>query len=85
MENIDWELEILYMRRIKSEKGSAEGEVAQMDIYKGDGTDRETRIWKDILFAAVEGKYSYFDYSGQRKEEWDVSLGQYVEFWEYAD
>lgn len=68
MENIDWELEILYMRRIKSEKGSAEGEVAQMDIYKGDGTDRETRIWKDILFAAVEGKYSYFDYSGQRKE-----------------
>lgn len=68
LENIDWEREIFYMRRKKSEKGSADGGIAQMEIYKSDATDHETGMWKDILFAAVEGKYSHINYAGQREE-----------------
>lgn len=68
MENIDWEREIFYMRRVKSEKGSADGEIAPMHIYKSDDITSETKLWKDILFAAVEGKYLYIDYLGPRQE-----------------
>jgi len=33
-----------------------------MSIYKGNNAEQYSAIWKEILFEAVRGKYSYIEY-----------------------
>ena len=63
---IDWDNEIKYMSRRKGENQGKSNEPAHMEVYKGGNADEYTRQWKDILFSAVEGKYSYIDYSNSQ-------------------
>lgn len=60
---LDWENEIRYMSRQKGEIKEQNREPAHMEVYKGDNAEMVSKQWKYILFSAIEGKYSYIDYS----------------------
>ena len=64
---IDWENEKKYMSRQKGEKNEIEVKVADMAVYKGNNAEPYSAIWKEILFEAVMGKYSYIDYGYSKK------------------
>ena len=44
-----------------------EVKVADMAVYKGNNAEPYSAIWKEILFEAVMGKYSYIDYGYSKK------------------
>ena len=67
MKLIDWENEKKYMSRQKGEKNEIEVKVADMAVYKGNNAEPYSAIWKEILFEAVMGKYSYIDYGYSKK------------------
>lgn len=60
-----WENEIKYMSRRKGEIKEEKRNPAPMTVYKGDNAEVVSKVWKDILFGAIEKKYSYIDYSAQ--------------------
>lgn len=62
---IDWNNEINYMSR-KNKKKSDDNQVPHRIVYKGDNAEWYSAIWKEILFGAVEQKYSNYDYSPEQ-------------------
>lgn len=63
LENIDWDNEKKYMTRVKTEKdnGDLSERIPDIDVYKESNTEIKSRIWKDILFEALRGKYSHIN------------------------
>lgn len=59
-DNLDWELEKKYL--------TLDNEIS---IYKESNSEWKTLIWKEILFKAVQDKYTYVDY-GKTDEENEI-------------
>lgn len=64
--HIDWNKEEMYMARCKGERAEHCTETAHIDVYKGNNAEPKSRVWKEILFGAVEYNYTHINYSGQR-------------------
>lgn len=60
---VDWDNEKRYMSRRKGETKEQNREPSPMGVYKGDNAEIVSKQWKDILFSAIERKYSCIDYS----------------------
>ena len=58
LECIDWDKEAFYMSRVKEEKRESDGNIPSIDIYKEDSSETKSRIWKEIVFEGLRGKYS---------------------------
>lgn len=53
---IDWSEEIKYMTRRESNS-----EIDPMRVYKGDNSEELSGLWKNILFNAIEGTWTYYE------------------------
>ena len=66
--NIVWENEKKYMPKRREEKESAYN-IDPMGVYHGDNAEVYSKEWKDILFNAVENKYTHSNYSAWKDPE----------------
>lgn len=58
LKNIDWENEKKYMTRVKAEKSDSIEKIPMIEVYKESNAENISRIWKDIVFEALRGKYA---------------------------
>ena len=63
LQKINWDNEIKYMSRRKGEIEEKKREPSYMEVYKGSNAEEYSKEWKEILFSAIEKKYSMLDYS----------------------